>query len=858
MEQNLFLNEPKVNIEKEKSTTTKTKQKPKEKVIPIWNLKEDLSTICEPIYKMACIMAENETIEETDNYIRITNLLGCDTFVPYGKNFVDSKGETYDGQMPETYEHPVSYAASCSIPGKIGTKTHPKINGKCEIKANTLKPCGNQDNCFLNRHQCSYCYNAIAKYIKFLRTYYPDEEERQRAKYKKNPWDTYKKLDPYDMKIDSNMLTDLQVPTKMLELGKLIIDKGIILPTILTKEDVINGNHLFITICIPEAIREMNNEQNLTISNFKKYLNKNTDLVEFKKSMSIYRYNREIPSNPQGIYQFFHRAFTGKEPSSTYFIAIVCLCYTLLQQGRYKYYYEWMKAREAGKNEVADLYITKEELKKATTKSRLYGIMLQEDNRLTSNVVYKISKQLQTINKDMTPVIQYKKANDFFEDFALNKDTNAENADFQFKTINKVNKNILYVLTNVDELFYFTRRLNTSGSNRSRTFREALNFIKAYRENYYILFSCNKEEAKKLVKLDESFPYLFERTTIQTNDDTAITAYYKFTKGNNNKINRDTFIQYYEKKAAQAPFKNDTLVRYLDNYYKNYKTLPENLGNRSEKNFEETLNSLVGLDHIKDQMRKLRNYMIFAKTAETNDLHLPSINRHMVFKGSPGTGKTTMARLIAKMMYDAGITKKDKLVECNANDFIAEYVGQTGPKTEKQIEQALDGVLFIDEAYALANGSDFGKEATATLLKEMEDNKDRLTVILAGYSKETEDYINSNPGLRSRIGYTFDFPDYTTEDLVHIFEDKMKAVGFKVTKAAKEEAVKRITEKANEKNFGNGRYIDKLIQEIIIQHAQNLNKTNIKTIGKSDIPTEEELHTFKEKPVKSIGFKTQK
>lgn len=134
MEQNLFLNEPKVNIEKEKSTTTKTKQKPKEKVIPIWNLKEDLSTICEPIYKMACIMAENETIEETDNYIRITNLLGCDTFVPYGKNFVDSKGETYDGQMPETYEHPVSYAASCSIPGKSEQRPTQKSTGNAKSK----------------------------------------------------------------------------------------------------------------------------------------------------------------------------------------------------------------------------------------------------------------------------------------------------------------------------------------------------------------------------------------------------------------------------------------------------------------------------------------------------------------------------------------------------------------------------------------------------------------------------------------------------------------------------------------------------------------------------------------------------
>ena len=173
-------------------------------------------------------------------------------------------------------------------------------------------------------------------------------------------------------------------------------------------------------------------------------------------------------------------------------------------------------------------------------------------------------------------------------------------------------------------------------------------------------------------------------------------------------------------------------------------------------------------------------------------LKIANTNLHMIFLGNPGTGKTTVARMISGILYNLHYIETNKLIEVSAKDLVAEYVGQTAPKTMSVIEKALDGVLFIDEAYTLATKpgetNSFNDECVATLIQAMENYRDRLVVIFAGYTKEMQDFLNSNSGLVSRIGYTVEFKDYTTDELIQIFKGFVRKAGFKIENAAVEKA----------------------------------------------------------------------
>ena len=190
--------------------------------------------------------------------------------------------------------------------------------------------------------------------------------------------------------------------------------------------------------------------------------------------------------------------------------------------------------------------------------------------------------------------------------------------------------------------------------------------------------------------------------------------------------------------------------------------------------------------------------------------------------------------------------KQNKLIEVSSKDLVAEYVGQTAPKTMAVIERALGGVLFVDEAYSLASeegsGNSFNKEAIATLIQAMENYRDNLVVIFAGYTKEMQAFLNANSGIVSRIGYTLDFKDYTSEELLKIFEGMVKKAGFSITKEACDEVVKVIDKYRNTKNFGNARFARNLYEKTIIKHASNTRgkkaKKDLKTIVKEDISTD--------------------
>ncbi|MBQ9315117.1 MAG: AAA family ATPase [Clostridia bacterium] len=260
------------------------------------------------------------------------------------------------------------------------------------------------------------------------------------------------------------------------------------------------------------------------------------------------------------------------------------------------------------------------------------------------------------------------------------------------------------------------------------------------------------------------------------------------------------------------------------------------------------LNELVGLQKVKKVLNDLVD-LIELKKKSKDDLKIKDVNLHMVFLGNPGTGKTTVARIIAEVLYNLKYIKQNKLIEVSSKDLVGEFVGQTAPKTMGVVEKALGGVLFIDEAYSLASngttGSSYNEEAIATLIQAMENYRDNLVVIFAGYTKEMQAFLNSNSGIVSRIGYTLEFDDYTPDELIEIFKGMMKKSGFVVADDAIEEVRKVIEEYKDTKNFGNARFVRNVYEKSILKHAANTrNKTSkkvLKTITKEDISTEDLL-----------------
>lgn len=278
--------------------------------------------------------------------------------------------------------------------------------------------------------------------------------------------------------------------------------------------------------------------------------------------------------------------------------------------------------------------------------------------------------------------------------------------------------------------------------------------------------------------------------------------------------------------------------------------ITEEEDDKTLEDYLEELNSLIGLDAVKNDLYNLINLIKIKNMRKERDMKQPDITLHMVFSGNPGTGKTTVARLLAKIYKKLGVVSQGQLVEVDRSDLVVGYIGQTAAKTAEVIDSAIGGILFIDEAYTLTAGKDskdFGQEAVDTLLKRMEDNRDDLVVIVAGYTDLMAEFVESNPGLKSRFNKNIFFSDYSGEELNKIFLSMSKKQDYTPNKAAAEYILDYLTKRAlkHDENFANAREVRNYLERCIERQASRLvtlsevTDAQLKTLTKKDV--EEEL-----------------
>ncbi len=261
---------------------------------------------------------------------------------------------------------------------------------------------------------------------------------------------------------------------------------------------------------------------------------------------------------------------------------------------------------------------------------------------------------------------------------------------------------------------------------------------------------------------------------------------------------------------------------------------------KTAKDIMNEINRLVGLKSVKKLINELHAYIEIQKLRQKEKLNSEPMVLHMIFKGNPGTGKTTIARLLGQLFKEMGVLSKGHIIEVERADLVGEYIGHTAKRTREQVKKALGGVLFIDEAYSLARGGekDFGKEAIDCLVKAMEDNKDNLILILAGYKHEMEFFIESNPGLRSRFPIHITFPDYTIQELMDIAKLMSDQRQYKLTDEAKDQLRTFIRERViQHNNSGNARMVRNLIERAMRLQAVRLVNSQNNNISREELMT---------------------
>jgi len=498
---------------------------------------------------------------------------------------------------------------------------------------------------------------------------------------------------------------------------------------------------------------------------------------------------------------------------------------------------EIKEEQEQPEEEITDIesLLINEESKDLLKKIILYMQKYQEkeeNNYITFNIIIE-SKDKKTVN-DIGNILRY----------YSNK--------YQYCTSNKLEELSLYKIEKADNIndYYHNNSIISLTDLNALTMND-LNFIKKFffnlKENLnkekITLISGKSEEIKEFLLNDDSlstnyFNFRLIGTKPSMND------IYNEIMNHNSSMGEDFNIKvldYITKTYEKTDLDYSTYLTNLNNYISFHKEVPKIEESKNVEEVFKELNELVGLKKVKESLYDLVD-LITLKNKTKDDLKINNVNLHMVFLGNPGTGKTTVARLISDILYDLKYIKQNKLIEVSSKDLVAEYVGQTAVKTMNVVNKAMGGILFVDEAYALADKggeNSFNGEAIATLIKAMEDYRDNLVVIFAGYTKEMQDFLDSNSGIVSRIGYTLEFEDYTNDELKQIFSGMVKKAGFTLEADALEEVDRLINEHRLDKNFGNARFVRNIYEKTVINHASNTrdikNKKTLKTITKNDV-----------------------
>jgi len=381
---------------------------------------------------------------------------------------------------------------------------------------------------------------------------------------------------------------------------------------------------------------------------------------------------------------------------------------------------------------------------------------------------------------------------------------------------------------------------NIETSEQTKLFNNLEEFLEKEEKTTTLVIGTKEELTNFFLGRENIKNKYFNFNIIGTNPDIQDIYEYILNNINIEDENKPELLDYITK-----TYKNDNYVEYRNNlikYISFNKKLPKIEEKKTMEEIFKELNELVGLEKVKKVLYDLVDVINLKEKAK--DLTIKDMNLHMVFLGNPGTGKTTIARIISNILYNLGYIKENKLIEVSSKDLVGQYVGQTAPKTMDVINKSLNGVLFIDEAYSLAvkGENSYNAEAIATLIQAMENYRDKLVVIFAGYTKEMQDFLNSNSGIVSRIGYTLEFDDYTTEELIKIFNNFATKNGFIVEDEAIKYLEEVINENRNTNNFGNARFVRNIYEKTVIKHATNVKnkKQNkiLKTITKNDISIE--------------------
>lgn len=639
------------------------------------------------------------------------------------------------------------------------------------------------------------CRVSAAVYYKYLKLMKPEELERQRKAYRENKDEVDARLLNYSFGLLIPAEDYPRIPTPRLNQLRELIDNG----TYFFGETSFNKYIDNKIINVRFVGKDGNGFNNLSEMLVRWIINPN--------GSSFYADNQEI--------------------MQAYFVLY------LLKEGKYQEYYEKQKTYEASLEdiEIGSSYfacVTGNDTQAVKEKAdalcmRIIQERLPQQTMPVEYTMFNLAESLAEIVPEVPGVIRY----------------------------NPLESGRMFVINGIRE-FLAINSGNAPDSIFGRQIAHLLKELKQFKDGQYVIITGTESELKDFCALDRTLELKFGQHNFNIPDMTMDELYENFANKmpKDIKLNKKTeaeFKEYLSYNLGAFPLKNTALVNYLVNFSieQGKFAMPQDLSNAKRKNFMQDLDDVVGMENVKKSIMDFYNYARFQKAAADLGAEIPRGNMHMVFTGNAGTGKTMTANIIAKALYDIGVVKENKVVIVERKDLVAEYVGQTAIKTSDVIEKAVGGVLFIDEAYSLnanhGKQNDFGGEAIATLLTAMESHQNDLIVIFAGYKKEMAEFLDMNPGLASRVGYTFNFKDYDENEMVEIFKKKVKKAGLTLHKDAEKPAKTLMQYFGKIPNIGNGRFAEKICQLAIRKHANDTDSKEFLEIGEVDIPTVKEV-----------------